>query len=96
MTRADIALSNVHALYALQFQLFDLLDQDLSDPVIRKTARDSMKKFQELLGMVDHRYMGGEDILASLQQLPAELEAKLKTTSVAVSKVKKPARKRAA
>ena len=94
MTRADIALSNVHALYALQFQIFDLLDQDLSDPAIRKTARDSMKKFQELLGVVDHRYMGGEDILASLQQLPEELAIKLKTTSVAVGRVKKSNRKK--
>lgn len=94
MTRADIALSNVHALYALQFQIYDLLEQDLSDPAIRKTARDSMKKFQELLGVVDHRYMGGEDLLASLQQLPEELAVKLKTTSVAVSKVKKTAKRR--
>lgn len=89
MTRADIALSNVHALYALQFQIIDFLDRDLSDPKLRREARDSMKKFQELLTMVDHRYMGGEDILANLKQLPVELETKLKQSPVATSRIKK-------
>jgi hypothetical protein len=88
MTRADVALQNVHNLYVLQFQLIDALDQDLSDPKKRKEVRESMKQFTELLDVVDHRYMGGEDVLVSLQRLPQELTERLKSSPVAVSRMK--------
>lgn len=85
MTRADIALQDLHTLYSMQFELLEMLDQDLSDPRARKSARDSMKRFQELLDRADHRYMGGEDVLESLQKIPVEIDGKLRETKVTAS-----------
>ena len=82
MTRADHALQNVQDLYNMQFELLEMLTNDLSDPRARKSARDSMKRFQELLDRADHRYMGGEDVLLSLQKIPLEIDGKLKETHV--------------
>ena len=77
-TRADLALQHVHNLYLMQFKMLDLLERDLQTPEARKEARENMKEFQTLLQMADWRYMGGEDVLQSLQTIPTEMEQKLK------------------
>lgn len=71
----------------LQVKLIDALNQDLQDPKVRKDVRDSMKEFSELLNVVDHRYMGGEDVLMSFKTLPEEVMAKLKSSPSAVSRM---------
>lgn len=88
MTRAERDLTNIQTLYTLQFQLISALDEDLSDPKKRKEVRESMKQFTELLDVVDHRYMGGEDVLMSLQKLPEEIMTHMKSSPVAVAAVK--------
>ena len=77
-TRADLALQHVHNLYLMQFKMLDLLERDLQTPEARKEARENMREFQSLLQMADWRYMGGEDVLESLQAIPTEMEMKLK------------------
>lgn len=89
MTKAERDLQNVHTLYTLQVQLIGALEEDLSDPKKRKEVRESMKEFTQLLDVVDHRYMGGEDVLMSFQRLPEEILQHLKSSPVAVSKLKK-------
>ena len=77
-TRGDLALQHVHNLYLMQFKMLDLLERDLQTPEARKEAREKMKEFQSLLSQADWRYMGGEDVLQSLQAIPTEMEMKLK------------------
>lgn len=77
-TRADLALQHVHNLYLMQFKMLDLLERDLQTPEARKEARQNMREFQTLLQRADWRYMGGEDVLQSLQAIPTEMEMKLK------------------
>ncbi len=79
-TRADLALQHVHNMYLMQFTLLDLLERDLQTPEARKEARHAMKEFQSLLQSADWRYMGGEDVLESLQTIPQEMEQKLKVS----------------
>lgn len=88
-TKADIALGHVHNLYLMQFKMLDMLSQDLATPQARKEARDNIKEFQQLLRKADWRYMGGEDVLDSLKNLPSEMEMKLKTSSASVRSMKK-------
>ena len=80
MTKHELALQTVQNLYLLQMQLFDALDQDLSDPAARREARKQAKEFESLLKSADWRYMGGMDVYEELQKLPSEVEGKLKTT----------------
>jgi|GEM_PF-1305767 len=82
MPKTDTAFERVQNLYLLQGKLWSLMDSDLGDPRIRKEAREQAREFQQLLGKADWRYMGGEDVLAAMKQLPTELESKLKTSPV--------------
>ena len=89
MTKGERELSNVQNLYMLQVKLLNALDQDLGDPKVRKDVRASMREFEDLLNVVDHRYMGGDDVLESFQKLPEEVLVKLKESPVAVNRVNK-------
>ncbi|MBI1812973.1 hypothetical protein HY285_03130 [Candidatus Peregrinibacteria bacterium] len=77
MSKADLALEHVQNLYMLQIQLFQILDSDVRSPRDRRQALEHVKRFQSLLRKADHRYMGGEDVVASLKQLPVEVTAKI-------------------
>ncbi len=87
-TAANRALERVHNLYLQQLKLFDLLDQDLGDPKMRREARTQVKEFEQLLHGADWRYMGGTDVLEALRQLPEEIMAKLKQSPVSVARAK--------
>lgn len=82
MTQSDRALERVQNLYLLQTKLITSLDADLRDPLLRKEVRSTMKEFQQLLDQVDWRYMGGEDVLESLRQLPSEVVLKMKKSPI--------------
>lgn len=97
MSKADLALERVQNLYVMQMKLLDLLESDLSDPVVRKEVRANMKQFEQLLSRADWRYMGGLDVWETLQSLPKEMMQKLKTSSMPAKRVlgkkTKPAKK---
>jgi hypothetical protein len=78
MNKYDLALERVHNLYLLQTKLITSLDSDLRDDELRKELKNDMKKFEELLNLVDWRFMGGIDVLESLRLLPSEVSLKLK------------------
>ena len=92
-TKADAALAHVHTLYIMQFKMLDMLAQDLGTPKARREARDNMKEFQQLLRKADWRYMGGEDVMEALKNIPSEMEMKLKTSRVSVREMKNSKRK---
>lgn len=90
MNKSDLALERVHNLYILQTELIRSLDDDLRDPKVRQTVRQNVRQFQELLDLVDWRYMGGPDLLDSLRLLPGEIAARLKVLpAVAMQKTVK-------
>jgi hypothetical protein len=91
--KAYLGLQHVHTLYVMQVELLGILQKDLTEPLTRKQAKEQVKKFEELLKKADHRYMGGEDVLQALHELPAEVMTKLKKSPVAVAKTKKGATK---
>ena len=88
-SKAEAALEHVHNLYLMQFKMLDLLQQELTTPEARREARDNMKEFQSLLRKADWRYMGGEDVLNALRNLPSEMESKLKTSTASVRRMQK-------
>ena len=93
-SKAEAALEHVHNLYLMQFKMLDLLQQELTTPEARREARDNMKEFQSLLRKADWRYMGGEDVLNALRNLPSEMESKLKTSTASVRAMNKKRRQR--
>ena len=88
-TASDSALTRIHDLYVAQLNLIGLLQQDLRDPNVRRSVRESIREFQSLLRGVDWRYMGGEDVLEALRSLPSEVEEKLKADLVTVKKARR-------
>ncbi len=64
-------------LYLLQIDLRRCLDGDLSDPAQRREAQARVKEFSTLLKQADWRYMGGEDVLMSLQDMEKEFREKI-------------------
>jgi len=89
MNKFDAALERVQNLYLLQTKLITSLDSDLRDEMLRKELRNDMRRFEELLGQVDWRFMGGIDVLESLRQLPGEVTLKLKGTKATAKKTVK-------
>lgn len=75
-TRKDSPLSKVQNLYLMQVELWNFLDDKAEDA---KAVEKTLKEFTALLGEVDWRLMGGEDVLESLQMIPKEVKSKLKT-----------------
>ncbi len=84
----DRALERVQDLYTVQTRLIKLLESDLSDPVIRKQTHASLREFQALLNRVDQRYMGGEEVWASLMSLPSDVMSLLRHSPVSVRSLK--------
>ena len=70
-------LTVVQNLYLLQVDLLKFLESDLNDPEERKQARKQMKEFADLLKKADWRYMGGEDVLDSMQQMQGVIAEKI-------------------
>ena len=72
------ALSKVYDLYALQVELFKIIDQELKNPEKQKEARKHVRAFAALLKEVDPKYMGGEDVYHSFVEIHEEAKTKLK------------------
>lgn len=73
------ALDRVHTLYVLQVKLLQRLRMDLQDAETIRDTRREVKEFKEVLKQADWRYMGGMDVYEALQNLPQEVDQKLKT-----------------
>ena len=87
------ALSKVQTLYLMQVELWDFLDEKNTDA---NKVQKILKEFKALLAEVDPQYMGGEDVYATLQWIPQEVNQKLKKKTVRKAAPKKVAPKRVA
>lgn len=74
-TKKQSALSIVQSLYLMQVELWNFLDGKDAD---KGKAEKTLKEFTTLLKEVDPQYMGGEDVLETLQWIPGEVKKKLK------------------
>ncbi|MCA9370430.1 MAG: hypothetical protein KC680_00530 [Candidatus Peregrinibacteria bacterium] len=77
-SKKESALAKVQSLYLMQVELWNFLDDKDADASKVKTAQKTLQEFKTLLKEVDWQYMGGEDVLASLQWIPGEVNQKLK------------------
>ncbi len=87
------ALNTVQDLYGLQAELWKYLDARALDAEQRKQAKKTLKEFGSLLRQVDWRYMGGEDVLQTLETMHKEASRKVSATPSKPSK-KTPAKKK--
>ncbi|MEI8229627.1 MAG: hypothetical protein WCG83_00635 [Candidatus Peregrinibacteria bacterium] len=79
MTVSTSALAKVHDLYAMQIELWKRLRVgNFQNPTRRKETQKCLRKFSQLLGEVDWRYMGGEDVLEGLEGMKSEVSARLR------------------
>ncbi len=79
-SKKENALSKVQDLYIMQIELWNFLDDSEKNIEKRKHAEKTLRAFRSLLKQVDWRYMGGEDVLASLQWIPQEVHQQLRST----------------
>jgi len=104
---SNSALGNVQELYVMQVELWKYLDARALDAEERKQAKKTLKEFGSLLRQVDWRYMGGEDVLQTLEHMHKEAARKVgaaaakktsavKTMSAKVSSKKKTITKKTA
>ena len=68
-------------LYVLQVEMEKFLESDLSDPDLRKEAKECVKEFTTLLRDADSSYMGGEDVLEALQAIRDDVSVKIQKSS---------------
>lgn len=88
-SKKENALSKVQNLYLMQVALWNFLDDAEKNAEKYVSAQKTLREFKALLKEVDWRYMGGEDVLQSLQWIPNEVHMKLKSASVKRASVKK-------
>jgi len=72
-------LDKVHALYVMQMDLWKILDGRVRSEAQLQEARRQLREFSKLLKEVDWRYMGGEDVYQTLEQVSLEADRKLRT-----------------
>ncbi len=88
-SKKENALSKVQDLYLMQMELWNFLDDAERNAEKYVSAQKTLREFKALLKEVDWRYMGGEDVLQSLQWIPNEVHMKLKKSPVRRASVKK-------
>lgn len=91
-SKKESALAKVQSLYLMQVELWNFLDDSEADAEKAKIVKKTLQEFSGLLKEVDWQYMGGEDVLETLQWIPGEVNKKLKLKKP----VKKAAPKKAA
>ncbi|PIR49052.1 hypothetical protein COU80_01415 [Candidatus Peregrinibacteria bacterium CG10_big_fil_rev_8_21_14_0_10_55_24] len=84
-------LDKVHALYVMQMDLWKILDGRVRSDAQFQEARKQLKEFSKLLREVDWRYMGGEDVYQTLEQMGLEADRKLRAK---MEKQRTPVKKR--
>ena len=72
-SKKENALSKVQDLYLMQMALWSFLDDTEKNVEKYQSAQKTLREFKALLKEVDWQYMGGEDVLASLQWIPQEV-----------------------
>ncbi len=80
-SKKQSALSKVQSLYVMQVELWDFLDDQEADKTKAETVQKTLKEFNSLLKDVDWQYMGGEEVLETLQSIPQQVNKKLKLKS---------------
>lgn len=93
-TKSNSALAKVQNLYVLQMELWQFLDDKEVDTEKYKSAEKSLKEFKKLLAEVNADFLGGEDVMETLQWIPEEVGAKLKKAKGKKSTTKKKSLKR--
>lgn len=71
-------LATVQNLYLMQFQLMGYLQGGIRSENQAKEAKQCLRQFKSLLGEADPRYMGGEDVIETLQNIQDEMSYRLK------------------
>jgi hypothetical protein len=71
------ALEIVQQLYLLQAELLHLLESGIRSPKAREAAKRTLREFNKLLKEADPRYMGGEDVVAGLEDVKVCVAKKL-------------------
>lgn len=92
MSAKESALAKVQDLYVMQGELWNFLDADQIDIEKKQTAEKMLKAFKQLLKEVDWHYMGGEEVLQSMESIPQEVTQKLKKAPMRSSPAKVAAR----
>lgn len=77
-SKKQSALSKVQSLYVMQVELWDFLDDQEPAKEKAETVQKTLKEFNSLLKEVDWQYMGGEEVLETLQSIPQQVNKKLK------------------
>ena len=88
-SKKENALSKVQDLYLMQMELWNFLDDTEKNVEKYVSAQKTLREFKALLKEVDWQYMGGEDVLQSLQWIPNEVNMQLKSAPLRRSSVKK-------
>jgi len=88
-SKKENALSKVQDLYLMQMALWNFLDDTEKNVEKYQSAQKTLREFKALLKEVDWQYMGGEDVLQSLQWIPNEVHMKLKSAPLRRATVKK-------
>jgi len=71
-------LDKVHSLYVMQMDLWKILDGKVRGEHQLKEARKQIRHFRKLLKEVDWRYMGGEDVYQTLEEMGLKADRKLR------------------
>ncbi|MFA7681548.1 MAG: hypothetical protein WCX61_00795 [Candidatus Peribacteraceae bacterium] len=71
-------LDKVHDLYIMQIELWKVLDGHVRGEKQLTEARKRLRQFTKLLKEVDWRYMGGEDVYQTLEEMGLQADRKLR------------------
>jgi len=77
-TQKSSGLTTVQNLYVMQMQLMGYLQGGTLTQDQAKEATQCLKQFTSLLGEADPKYMGGEDVLETLQDIQQKMAERLK------------------
>lgn len=93
-TKQSSGLITVQNLYLMQFQLMEYLQDGIRTESQAKEAKQCLRQFKVLLGEADPRYMGGEDVVETLQEIQEEMSARLNARAARSRAAKRAAVKR--
>lgn len=87
-------IATVQNLYVMQFQLMEYLQGGIRSENQAKEAKQCLRQFKTLLDEADPRYMGGEDVVETLQEIQDEMAERLKARGARSRAAKKAVAKR--
>ncbi|HLD32625.1 MAG TPA: hypothetical protein VJB10_03490 [Candidatus Peribacteraceae bacterium] len=93
-TKQASGLATVQNLYLMQMELIGFLQGGIRSEGQAKEAKQCLRQFAVLLDEADPRYMGGEDVVATLQGIREEMSARLRVREARSRAAKQAAAKR--